>query len=182
MADVKLYTGKYPVVELTGINNLGVNEIKSCTKATAFTGALMNGMAVVVDEAKDEASLPADCSKTVWLHASVEKLYASNEVRSDFAVLNNDGFLARHYRFKLGQKFETNAVVYDSAVFADYSAIKTYIASNKVYAIPDASGLWRLVKTIPASAPIPVTYGEVKLVTLPNGENGVQIVMTKVTY
>ena len=104
MADVKLYTGKYPVVELTGINNLGVNEIKSCTKS--FAGALMNGMAVVVDEVKDEVSLPADASKSVWLHASVEKLYSSNETRSDFAILNNDGFLARNYRLKLGQKFE----------------------------------------------------------------------------
>lgn len=183
MADVKLYesAGTYPVVELTGINNLGVSEIKSCKKASAFTTALMNGMCVTVGEVSNEATLPSAGTAKVWLHASVEKLYRNDQTRKDFAILNNDGFLPRCYRLKQAQFFETNAVIFDASVFKDYAAIKAYV-SGAVYAYPDTTGLWRLAKSLPLSTDEPVTYGEAKCITLPNGDDGVEITMTKVTY
>ncbi len=187
MADVKMYTnaGTYPVVELTGINNTGVDEILTTKKATAFTTALMNGMCVTMDERDHTVTLPSAGTAKVVLHASVEKIYGSNEARSDFAILDNNGFLPRCYRLKQGHTFETNAVIYDTTVFADYSALRTYLATstNHAYVYPDATGLWRVVKTLPVSPNEPVTYGEIsRCITLPNGENGVEIIITKVTY
>lgn len=173
MANKNLYTGKYPVVSLTGVNNLGTNDIKSVKLASGVT-ALMNGMGVVVDELKEEASLPSAITDTVWLHASVEKQY-NNEPTSDFAIVNNKGFLARVYRLKEGQTFETNAIVYDDATYATVGAIATALASAPLYVIPSTAGTWTLTATAPTTVP---KYGKVKsVVTLPNSEIGLEIVV-----
>lgn len=176
MANKNLYTGKYPVVELTGINNLGTEDIKGVTKASGVT-VLMNGMGVVVDEVKGEASLPATIKDYVWLHASVEKLY-NNEGRNEFAITDTTkGFLARVYRFRKGQTFETNAVVYDDVTYATISAISEAVATG-LYLIPSTDGLWTLTATIPSADPIPVVYAKVKgVVVLPNGETGLEAVV-----
>lgn len=173
MANKNLYTGTYPVVSLTGINNLGTNDIKSVRLATGVT-ALMNGMGVVVDELAEEASLPTAITDTVWLHASVEKLY-NGEATTEFAIKNNNGFLARVYRLKEGQTFETNAIVYDDATYATVGAIATALASAPLYVIPSTAGTWTLTAVAPTTVP---KYGKVKsVVTLPNLETGLEIVV-----
>ena len=123
MAIVKLYTGTYPVVELTGVNNLGTEDIKSVKKASGVA-VLVNGGCVLVNEVKEEASLPTAVTEKVWLHASVEKLY-NGEGRNEFAVKDTTkGFLARVYRIRNGQTIETNAVEYDNTALANITAIK----------------------------------------------------------
>lgn len=173
MAIAKLYTGTYPVVELTGINNLGTEDIKSVTKASGVT-ALMQGMCVLVDEVKEEASLPTAVTDKVWLHASVEKLY-NGEGRSEFAVKDTTkGFLARVYRIRDGQTIETNAVQYDDTALANITAIKSAVATG-LYLIPSTTGLWTLTATLGTAT----TYGTVKsVVILPNGETGIEAVFT----
>ena len=70
MANVNMYTaGKKPVVELTGINNLGTEDIKSVKFATGVT-ELMNGMGVVVNEVTEELL----SSRGAKVYASVKNL------------------------------------------------------------------------------------------------------------
>lgn len=176
MADIKLYTGANPVVELTGVSALGTEEIKSAKVKTGQT--LQNGMFVKYDVVKEEACLPT-VTDEVWLHASVEKLYSSTETRADFKVESGKGFLARVYRLRKGMEFETNAVIYDNAKFATVDAIKTEIATG-VYVVPNADGLLRLTKLADLGALNTVNHGQVKeVVTLPNGEVGVAIEIVK---
>ena len=179
MANVNMYTtGKKPVVELTGINNLGTENIKSVKMATGVT-ELLQGGAYVVDEVKEEASLATGTADYVWLHASVEKLY-NGEGRNEFSITDTTkGFLARVYRLRKGQTFETNAVVWDGTTYANLTAVKTALASASLYLIPSTGGLWTLTATLPVSPDVPTVYCTVKnIVTLPNGEAGVEAVVT----
>lgn len=177
MADVKLYTLANPVVTLTGVTALGTEEIRSASVATGKV--LQNGMFVKFDPIKGEATLPAKTDE-VWLHASVEKTYGVHETMADFKVEAGKGFMARVYRLRKGMEFETNAVIYDTAVLADVTAIKNELKTGAVYAIPDTTGLLRLVKAIP-TADAPVAYAQVKeVIALPNGEIGVAVEVVKV--
>jgi hypothetical protein len=171
MAIVKLYTGDYPVVELTGVDNLGTEDIKSVKKASGVS-VLVQGGCVLVDEVKEEASLPTAVTDKVWLHASVEKLY-NGEGRNKFAVLDTTkGFLARVFRIRDGQTIETNAVEYDDTALADLTAIKSAVATG-LFLIPSTTGLWTLTATLGTAT----TYGKVKsVVILPNGETGLELV------
>lgn len=176
MADKKLYTKANPVIELTGVSGLGVEEINGYCKMVDGVNELQQGMLVVVDEVKGEISLPADANAEVWLHASVEKLY-NNEPRCEFKV-TKDGFLPRVYRLRKGMNFETNACIVDEAVLADWTAVANALKVGKVYGVADATGLIRLVKTAPAETV--VNHLEVKkVVLLPNGETGVEVVVVK---
>ena len=178
MADIKLYTGANPVIELTGVKALGTENIKSANVATGKT--LQNGMLVGYTTLTETADLPSGATAEVWLHASVEKLYGVQETRADFKVEAGKGFLARLYRLRKGMEFETNAIIYDNAKFADVAAIKAAIATG-VYVIPDATGLGRLTKQADLAATSAVNYGQVKeVVTLPNGEVGIAYEIVKV--
>ena len=182
MANVNMYTaGKKPVVELTGINNLGTEDIKSVKMATGVT-ELMNGMGVVVNEVTEEASLPIDTGAKVWLHASVEKLY-NGEGRNEFSITDTTkGFLARVYRLRDGQTFETNACFWDGTTYANLTAVKTAMASATLYAIPSTSGLWEITATLPTTVEgtsvAPTIYCTVKaIVTAPNNEAVAELVV-----
>lgn len=180
MANVNMYTaGKKPVVELTGINNLGTEDIKSVALATGVT-ELMNGMNVVVDEVKEEASLATGTADYVWLHASVEKLY-NGEGRNEFSVTDTtNGFLARVYRLRKGQTFETNACTWEGTTYANLAAVKTAMDSATLYAIPSTTGLWTITATLPSAPDAPVVYCTVKaIVTAPNGESVAELVVTE---
>lgn len=177
MADKKLYTKANPVVELTGVKGLGVEEINGYCKLEASVVEVQQGMLVAVDEVKEEITLPADANAEVWLHASVEKLY-NGEARCEFKVVNGNGFQPRVYRLRKGMQFETNACVVDDAVFADWSAVSTTLKTAKVYGVPDKTGLIRLTKTAPAGTV--KNYLEAKkVITLPNGEHGIEFIVVK---
>lgn len=169
----KLYTKANPVVELTGTKGLGVEEINGYCKLATGVAQIQQGMLVVVDEVKEEISLPADANAEVWLHASVEKLY-NGEARCEFKVENGKGFQPRVYRLRKGMQFETNAC--ESTL--DWAGIKTALETGKVYGIPATTGLITLTTTAPADTV--VNYLEVKkVVTLPNGETGAELIVVK---
>jgi hypothetical protein len=75
-----------------------------------------------------------------------------------------------YLKLKVGDRFETNAVEFDDAVYANYAAIVAAINATTVYGVPNASGHIRIVAT-PAGTEV-VQLKVVEGVTLPNGESG----------
>jgi hypothetical protein len=147
--------------------------------ASNFTGTKYaeNGMLLVVDHVAKDVKLPAGITATgIHLHLSVEKDY-ENKGRKYFAVKPGE-YLPRLYKLKVGDIFETNAVVYDDTVYANYAAMTAAINATTVYGIPDTSGN---IKIVAAPGGTEATVLKVvEGVTLPNGESGFKFVVNKV--
>jgi len=174
MADQKLRS-VYGVVELNNIAGVRTGELVSQYDMANDVEQLENGMLVAVDHFKGEVKLPKAKTDVVYLHASVEKLY-NGEGRKHF-VAKKGSFLPRCYKLKVGDTFETNAVIYDDSKYANLEAIKTGITDAKGYGIPDKTGFIRLVETKDDTEG--VILKAVALVSLPNGEMGIKFRVIK---
>ncbi|HHX61565.1 MAG TPA: hypothetical protein GX707_12775 [Epulopiscium sp.] len=166
--------GKRPVVELTRVQ--AVKDGHHFTQYGMATGTeeLENGMLVAVDHIKGEVGKVKAITEKVYLHASVEHMYKETAGRDEFVVKETDDFLPRVYDLRTGDTFETNALIWSDTDFADYAAIKAAVAAG-VFAYADTSGYIKLAKTAGTGV---VTDLRVKaVVTLPNGQTGVKLVV-----
>jgi hypothetical protein len=174
MAIQKL-AGQYGVVELNKVAAVKTGEIEVQYDLDAALTQVENGMLLVADHVAKKVKKPVDATSAVHLHASVEKDY-EGKGRKYFAVKQGE-FSPRLLKLKVGDRFETNAVEFDDAVYANYAAIKAAINATTVYGVPNASGYIRIVAT-PAGTEV-VQLKVVEGVTLPNGENGLKFLVVK---
>jgi hypothetical protein len=174
MAIQKL-ASQYGVVELNKVAAVKTGEIEVQYDLDAALTQVENGMLLVADHVAKKVKKPAGATDAVHLHASVEKDY-EGKGRKYFAVKQGE-FSPRLLKLKVGDRFETNAVEFDDAVYANYAAIKAAINATTVYGVPNASGFIRIVAT-PAGTEA-VQLKVVEGVTLPNGENGFKFLVVK---
>lgn len=172
---IKKLASKYGVVELNKVAAVKTGEIEAQYDLDAAVAQVENGMLLVADHIAKKVKKPAGATDAVHLHASVEKDYQELG-RKNFAV-NQGEFSPRLLKLKVGDRFETNCVEHDDAVYANYAAIVAAINATTVYGVPNASGNIRIVAT-PAGTEV-VQLKVVEGVTLPNGEQGLKFVVVK---
>lgn len=177
----------HPVVELTRIQ--AVKDGHHFTQYKMATGVteLENGMLVVADHVAGTVGKASAITEEVYLHASVEKLY-NGEGRDQF-VLKAGEFLPRIYELQVGDKFETNAIVFDDTTSTGYAPGKTlaniYTTVATTLAVPTAvyatvcaetgsEGYIELLANKPTAG---VILQAEKVVTLPNGKKGLKFVV-----
>lgn len=168
--------GTRPVVELTRVQAVKDGHHFSQYPMAKGTKELENGMLVAVDHVKGEVAKPKAITEKVYLHASVEHMYDANAGRDEFVVKETEDFLPRVYDLRIGDVFETNAVVFDSGDFEDYAAIKAAItAKTATYAYTDfATGYIKIAKV--AGIDVATDLRVKAVITLPNGTTGVKLV------
>jgi hypothetical protein len=174
MAIQKL-ASQYGVVELNKVAAVKTGEIEVQYDLDAAVSQVENGMLLVADHVAKKVKKATGATDLVYLHASVEKDY-EGKGRKYFVVKQGE-FSPRLLKLKVGDRFETNAVEFDDAVYANYAAIKAAINATTVYGVPNASGNIRIVAT-PAGTEL-VQLKVVEGVTLPNGESGFKFVVVK---
>jgi hypothetical protein len=130
---------------------------------------------LVADHVAKKVKKASAATDSCLLHASVEKDY-EEKGRKYFSVKAGE-FLPRLFKLHVGDRFETNAVEYDDAVYANYAALVAAINATTVYGVPNASGHIRIVAT-PAGTEV-VQLKVVEGVTLPNGEQGLKFQVAK---
>ena len=168
--------GTRPVVELTRVQAVKDGHHFSQYPMVKGTGELENGMLVAVDHVKGEVGKASAITEKVYLHASVEHMYDSLAGRNEFVVREEEDFLPRVYDLRTGDRYETNAVVWDSTDFADgYADIKDLVvAKTPVYGYVDvATGYVKLAKV--AGVDVATDLRVVSVIRLPNGETGVKL-------
>lgn len=160
-------SSKYAVVELNNIAGVRTGELVSQYPLANGIDQIENGMLVVANHAKGEIELPKAETDTVYLHASVEKLY-NGEGRNEF-VLKADSFLPRAYKLGLGDTFETNAVDHS---YSSISDLANAITETTGFGVPSTTGYitFKDAETVGAN----VELKAVAVVTLPNGEYGIK--------
>lgn len=165
-----LVNGKFGVTELRLPQNV---EVKVQDLTWGALTQLENGMFVTVDAKTGEMALAKDGDDAYYVHA-VPKLYEGHLSASDY-VMTPEGFFPRVIRLGKGSIIATDNVVVDTAVFADFNAIETFLATkaNKAYGIIDATGRMAITKTAPTEG---VAFEVAKVTTLKTGEQGVELV------
>lgn len=156
---------KYAVVELNNVAGVRTGEIVS--QYELAVDQIENGMLVVADHATETIKLPTGVEDVVYLHASVEKLY-NGEGRNEY-VMKKGSFLPRCYKLVHGDTFETNAVTHE---LANVEAISQAITATAGFGIPDATGYIKFVTDLGGTEK--VVLKAVKVVSLPNGEQGIK--------
>lgn len=161
----KLCSKDYAVVELNNVAAVRTGEIVS--QYELDTPQIENGMLVVANHAKGTVELPQAETDTVYLHASVEKLY-DGEGRSKF-VMKQGSFLPRLYKLGLGDTFETNAVEHEKGSITELEAAITETAG---FGVPSATGNIQFKDAQTSGAAVELKA--VAVVVLPNGEYGIK--------
>lgn len=174
----KLFTHEgYSVVETTNVAAVRTGRMVSqypMTTALATAGA-QQGQLLLIDDIGKEVGLPANAASIVGLHASEERIYEEGKGRSSFIVKSPNQ--PRVMRLEEGDKFETNAVEQGGTDLDTVANVKTYLASNPVYGVADASGNVKLSKTLAGTEVVALQV--VEFVTLPNNEPGIKFVVVK---
>lgn len=153
---------KNAVVELNRVVSRFDGDIKAQYPMAATLKELENGMAVVVDDIKKTINKPATKDDYVYLHYSEEKVYVGGALNSFKLV--QDSACPRCYKLVYGDTFTTDAVEMGAK---DLATLKTTdFTVTKLYAVPDPSGLWKLVDTYTNEK---VVLQVQKLYTAPNG-------------
>lgn len=177
MANVNLTpNGVYSVVDLEKISaeltGQGIMQDVELDSTDFATEKLENGQVVVV-KGKTVKNPTASTDK-VLLNATACEIYDDYSGRETFAVTRGKGSLPRLFVLGATDEFSTNAVFYDDADFTNLQTLKAAIKAGEVYAIPDASRDWKLVKSTGITGA--VVYGEViDYVSLSNDRDGVRI-------
>ena len=168
-------TGTRPVVELTRVQAVKDGHHFSQYPMATGTNELENGMLVAVDHVKGEVKKTAAITEKVFLHASVEHMYDTNAGRDEFVVKETEDFLPRVYDLRAGDRYETNAIVWDSGDYADYAAIKAaVVAKTPVYAYTDiTTGYTKIAKA--AGVGVVTDLRVIAVIALPNGTTGVKL-------
>ena len=180
MAKVSLTpNGVYSVVDMelisAEITGQGVMQDTVMDDTNFATEKLENGQCVIVDG--KTIKNPTSANDKVLLNATACEIYDGVSGRESFAVTKGKGSLPRLFALNQYDVFSTNAVFYDDADFTDLSTLKSAINAGTVYAVPDATRDWKLVKKA-SLAGTEKTYGQVTdFVTLSNERQGVRIVV-----
>ena len=180
MANVNnIATGKYGIVNLRKVAGVktGEHNIQYALNSTDFASInCQNGFLLVEDHVNKTIDLPGAATDRVGLIASVEKIYDSSDMSLGAFSLPIGTFNPRIYRFKIGDKFDTNCFKYDDGDYADYAAIVAAIGAP-VYAYPNTDGYITLTAAQNAGAAIELQV--VGSLTLPAGESALTFVCTK---
>jgi hypothetical protein len=172
---IKKLASQFGVVELNKVAAVRTGEIEVQYELDAAVTQAENGMLLVADHVAKKVKKATGATDAVYLHASVEKDY-EGKGRKHFVVKQGE-FLPRLLKLNVGDRFETNAVEYDDAVYATYAALVAAVNATTVYGVPNASGYIRIVAT-PAGTEV-VQLKVVEGVTLPNGEQGLKFQVVK---
>lgn len=161
----KLCSTDYAVVELNNVAAVRTGEIVS--QYELEVPQIENGMLVVANHAKGTVALPQGATDTVYLHATVEKLY-DGEGRNKF-VVKQGSFLPRLYKLGMGDTFETNAVEHDKSSITE---LQQAITETKGFGVPSTTGNIKFEENQTPSAAVELKA--VAVVVLPNGEYGIK--------
>ena len=140
-----------------------------------------NGMLLGVNYTKGVIEYPSANSEAIMILDSAEKEYDKNVVGLDQHYLAPEhGYMPRLGKLEVNDRFTTSTVAYDSAVFADESAIEAAIEAGSVYGKPcevaGFKGMIKKTKTVPTGK---VALKAVKFTTLPNGDAAVKFAVIK---
>jgi len=180
MAIQKLQS-QYGVVETNHVAAVKTGQIYAqyTLDPAGFTGSKYgeNGMLVSVDHVAKLVKLPSGATASnIGLLATVSKEY-EGKGRKYFAIKPGE-FNPRVLKLQTGDIFETNAVIYDDTVYADYNAIVAANNATTVYGVPDATGYIKIIATLAGTEKNALKV--VEGVTLPNGERGFKFVVALV--
>lgn len=149
------------VVETNHVSAVRTGNIKA--QYPCVEPEMQNGMAIFADDVAKEMRFPTATDEVVYLHASEEKLYESHLGRNSFSI--KEGQYPKALKLELGDIFETNALLAGEDV--------TYAAGEVV--APGLDGFWAKGLTTPL-----VEATIVEMVSLPNGELGAKLAITKI--
>ena len=140
-----------------------------------------NGMLLGVNYAKGVIEYPSANVDAVMILDTAEKEYDVNKVGLNQHYITPEyGYMPRLGKLEVNDRFTTSTVAYDSAVFADESAIEAAIEAGSVYGKPcevaGFKGMIELTKTVPTGK---VALKAVKFTTLPNGDAAVKFAVIK---
>jgi hypothetical protein len=151
-----------------------------------------NGMILAVDYVGGKVNFPAGPSgdAILALHYSPEKEYDPNNTGLNTFKLTAEATNSRQYSaqglrprlglLSVGEKFTTNAICYDTSDYTNNAgalAALTSCATTPVYGIASTSGAIQIHPTLAGTETIVLQV--VKKTTMPNGDVGVQFVVTK---
>ena len=140
-----------------------------------------NGMLLGVNYAKGVIEYPSSSADAIMILDTAEKEYDVNKVGLNQHYITPEyGYMPRLGKLEVNDRFTTSTVAYDSAVFADESAIEAAIEAGSVYGKPcevaGFKGMIELTKTVPTGK---VALNAVKFTTLPNGDAAVKFAVIK---
>ncbi len=151
-------------------------EAQCAPNTTDFaTAKVENGMLLAVDAVNREVKFSTDSVLPVALVYTAEHMYDERkDGLKDFALNGTDDFLPRLGYPAVGDKFTTNCLCYDSAVYANDSAVNSALESCKaaaVYGGKSSVGAIALSSTAPTVGPV---LKVVEKTTMPDGQPAVK--------
>lgn len=177
MADVKLNEGKgFPQVELNQVAFRRDGRIEAQCKldATDFaTDYAFNGTILAIDNTNRTVKYPSADAYMFGLNYSTEHLYDERYLSLRDFALKRGSFLPRLGYLAKGDKFTTNAIIYDSALTLAAGQVGYITASDKGYIrvaaeLPDEG----VLEAAPQFKVIAVT-------TMPDGNPGLKVQVIK---
>ena len=144
--------------------------------ATAFSSVpVENGMILAVDAAARVVKPATDTSLPVAIVYTAEHLYDERaDGLKDFYTKATNDFLPRLGYLAVGDKFTTNTICYDTAVYANESALKSAIASAAVTPVYGAVHSNGAIAVVSAAPSVGLKLRVLKGYTMPDGQYGVQ--------
>jgi hypothetical protein len=135
-----------------------------------------NGMLLAVDKVANKVKKPTDGSLPIALNYSTEHMYDERKLGLKNFKLTPDDFRPRLGYLKVGEIFTTNTIAYDTATYADDSALVSALeglASTAVYGAWCSNGAIQAVSTF-ATGYVGPKLKAVKKTTMPDGQLGVK--------
>lgn len=138
----------------------------------AEVGYAENGMLLAVDNVNREIKLPVE-----GMELPLAIVYSSEHIYDErYPGLKNyvnkiDSFCPRMGYPAIGDKFTTNCISYDDAVYADMDALKDALAEGAVYGGKCADGSILVSATKPAEGPV---FLVTAVTTMPDGQTGIK--------
>ena len=166
-------------------------EAQCALNATDFPGGTgkyaENGMILVIDKVNKEVRLPDNKTEAghttevedgvlYALNYSTEHMYDERARGLKNFKLGPDDFYPRLGFLSVGDRFTTNACIYESGTFANEAALKSAIATGTLLGIPSTDGYISLVSDSNAS---PVVLQAVEFTTMPDGQPAIKFVVIK---
>ena len=183
MANARFYKNGYGQFEPQNCAFMRDGRIEAqCKTGSAFTTALPleNGMLVAVDKVKGEVDL-ADTTEVrpIGIVYTAEKIYDQfNPGLKNFKNDGADGFYPRVGYLSVGDKFTTNCIAADTAVYANESALNSALAAvgtTPMYGTYTTNlGAIAISTAVPTVGPVLTV---VKKTTMPDGNPAVQFIV-----
>ena len=183
MANARFYKNGYGQFEPQNCAFMRDGRIEAqCKPGSAFTTnlPLENGMLVAVDKVKGEVDL-ADATEVrpIGIVYTAEKIYDQfNPGLKNFKNDGADGFYPRVGYLSVGDKFTTNCIAADTAVYASESALTSAlnaVGTTAMYGTYTTDlGAIAISTAVPTAGPVLTV---VKKTTMPDGNPAVQFIV-----